>query len=87
MKVAHLMKDRLTKAVGDNIQVDDVDYWTFPDANQVKNLGADKLQFIFKNKRKSEYLMTVADAFDNVNENFLIKAPIGEVKDWLLNIK
>jgi DNA-3-methyladenine glycosylase II len=87
MKVAHLMKDRLTKAVGDNIQVDKVDYWTFPDAHQVKNLGAEKLQSIIKNKRKSEYLIAVADAFNEVNENFLIKAPIDEVKNWLLNIK
>ncbi len=87
MKVAHLMKDRLTKAVGNNIQVDEVDFWTFPDANQVKNLGVEKLQSIIKNKRKSEYLMAVADAFDEVDENFLIKAPIDEVKNWLLNIK
>ena len=87
MKVAHLMKDRLTKAVGDNIQVDEVDYWTFPNAHQVTNLGVEKLQSIIKNKRKSEYLMAVATAFDDVNENFLTKAPIEEVKDWLLNIK
>jgi DNA-3-methyladenine glycosylase II len=87
MKVAHLMKDRLTKAVGDNIQVDEVDYWTFPDAHQVKNLGVEKLQSIIKNKRKSEYLIAVANAFDEVNENFLINAPIEEVKNWLLNIK
>jgi DNA-3-methyladenine glycosylase II len=87
MKVAHLMKDRITKAVGDNILVDGVDYWTFPDANQVKNLGAEKLQSIIKNKRKSEYLIAVADAFNEVDENFLIKAPIDEIKNWLLNIK
>jgi DNA-3-methyladenine glycosylase II len=53
----------------------------------VKNLGAEKLQSIIKNKRKSEYLIAVADAFNEVNENFLIKAPIDEVKNWLLNIK
>jgi len=87
MKVAHLMKDRLTKAVGDNIQVDEVDYWTFPNAHQVTNFGVEKLQSIIKNKRKSEYLMAVATAFDDVNENFLTKAPIEDVKDWLLNIK
>ncbi len=87
MKVAHIMKKRLTKAVGDNIQVEEVDYWTFPDAHQVKNLGVEKLQSIIKNKRKSEYLIAVSDAFDGINENFLIKAPIEEVKDWLLNIK
>ena len=87
MKVAHIMKDRLIKTVGDNIQVDGVDYWSFPDAHQVKNLGSEKLQSIIKNKRKSEYLIAVADAFDDINEDFLIKAPIDEVKKWLLDIK
>ena len=46
-----------------------------------------EIQSLIKNKRKSEYLIEVANAFDEVNENFLIKAPIDQVKNWLLNIK
>jgi DNA-3-methyladenine glycosylase II len=87
MKVAHLMKERLTEAVGDNIIVDGVEYFTFPSATQINNLGVENLTKILNNSRKSEYLMNVSESFEAVDENFLRKGPIGEVKDWLLNIK
>jgi len=87
MKVAHVMKDRLTKATGDHVKIDGVDYWTFPDAHQIKSFGAEKLQSIIKNRRKSEYLIAVADAFEDVDENFLRNGPIEEVKEWLTDIK
>ena len=35
MKVAHIMKDRLIQSVGDKINIDGVDYWTFPSADQI----------------------------------------------------
>jgi DNA-3-methyladenine glycosylase II len=87
MKVAHLMKDRITKAAGDSITVEGVDYWTFPDAHQLKELGVEKLRSLIKNERKSEFLMAVADAFEVVDEDFLRKGPIEDVKEWLINIK
>jgi DNA-3-methyladenine glycosylase II len=87
MKVAHKMKNKLTEAVGDSIQVEEVDYKTFPSARQVINLGVENLVSIIKNERKSEYLIAVAEAFDRVDENFLRHGNIEEVKEWLLNIR
>ncbi len=87
MKVAHNMKERITHVVGDKITIDDVEYWTFPSANQVKNLGVEKLTTILNNRRKSEYLMNVSESFANIEEDFLRYAPLEEVKNWLLNIK
>ncbi len=87
MKAAHTIKERLTRSVGDKITVDGVDYWTFPSADQIQNLGLEKLTMILKNSRKSEYLYKVSESFAKVDEDFLRKAPIEEVKDWLLNIK
>jgi DNA-3-methyladenine glycosylase II len=87
MKVAHITKERLTEAIGDSIRVDGVDYFTFPSASQINNLGVENLKKILKNGRKSEYLMNVAESFEIVDENFLRKGPIEEVKDWLLEIK
>ncbi len=87
MKVAYTMKDRLTKAVGDHIEVDGQDYWTFPDASQIKKLSVEKLLNTIKNHRKTEYLMEVAEAFDQVDEQFLREGDISEVKNWLMNIK
>ena len=87
MKVAHIMKNKLTEAVGDSIQIEGVDYKTFPSARQVKNLGVENLVSIIRNEIKSEYLIAVAEAFDRVDESFLRHGNIEEVKEWLLNIK
>ena len=87
MKVAHNMKERLIQSVGDKISIDYVDYWTFPSADQIKNLGVENLTLILKNHRKSEYLMNVSEAFTMVEEDFLRNAPLNEVKNWLLDIK
>ena len=87
MKVAHSMKDRLMKAVGDHIEVDGIDYYTFPDSSQIKKLSAEKLLYTIKNHRKTEYLMAVAEAFGQVDEQFLREGDIEEVKNWLINIK
>ena len=87
MKVAHIMKDRLIQSVGDNIKIDGVDYWTFPSADQILNLGVEDLTTIIKNNRKSEYLFNVSESFTNVEEDFLRNAPLENVKNWLLDIK
>ncbi len=87
MKVAHTMKDRLIHSVGDNINIDDIDYWTFPSADQILNLGLENLTSIIKNSRKSEYLFNVSESFTNVEEDFLRNAPLEDVKNWLLDIK
>jgi DNA-3-methyladenine glycosylase II len=87
MKAAHTIKERLTRSVGDKITIEGVDYWTFPSADQIQDLGLEKLTFILKNSRKSEYLFNISESFAEVDEDFLRKAPIEEVKNWLLNIK
>ena len=87
MKAAHTIKERLTRSVGDKITIDGVDYCTFPSAHQIQDLGLEKLTSILKNSRKSEYLFNVSQSFADVDEDFLRKAPIEEVKNWLLNIK
>jgi len=87
MKAAHTIKERFTRSVGDKITIEGVDYWTFPSADQIQDLGLEKLISILKNSRKSEYLFNVSESFAEVDEDFLRKAPIEEVKNWLLNIK
>ncbi len=87
MKVAHIMKDRLIQSVGDNINIDGIDYWTFPSADQILNLGVEDITSIIKNTRKSEYLINVSEKFTNVQEDFLRNAPLEDVKTWLLDIK
>lgn len=87
MKVAHLMKDRLVRLLGNTIKIDGADYLAFPSPNQVKDLGSEKLISVLKNERKVEYLMAVSEAFSRVDEEFLRKGNIDEVKNWLMDIR
>lgn len=87
MKVARRMKNKLSDAVGNGIQIEGVDYRTFPSARQVKNLGVENLVSVIGNERKSEYLIAVAESFDAVDESFLRHGKIEEVKEWLMNIR
>ncbi len=48
MKVAHKMKNKLTEAAGNSIQIEGVDHKTFPSARQVKNLGTENPGFDYK---------------------------------------
>ena len=50
MKAAHQIKERLTRAVGDNITIDGVDYRTFPSPDQIIKFGNRKIFSILKNK-------------------------------------
>ena len=77
------MKKSITRALGDKITIDDVDYLTFPSANQIKKLGLEKLTKIVNNRRKSEYLMNISESFANIEEYFLRYAPLEEVKNWV----
>ncbi|MDQ1250958.1 MAG: DNA-3-methyladenine glycosylase [Euryarchaeota archaeon] len=87
MKVANKIKNKLTDTIGNIIRIEGVDYRSFPSARQIKNLGVENLISIVKNERKSEYLIAVAEAFDRADENFLRHGKIGEVKEWLMNIR
>jgi DNA-3-methyladenine glycosylase II len=86
-KVAHVMKNRLVGLLGNNIKIDGADYLAFPSPNQVKDLDSEKLISVLKNERKAEYLMAVAEAFSQVNEEFLRKGNIDEVRNWLMDIR
>jgi len=50
-------------------------------------LGVEDLKTILKNRRKSEYLLNVSESFTKVEEDLLRKAPLEDVKIWLLDIK
>lgn len=87
MNVAKKMKENLTHHMGNSIKLDDHEYWAFPSPDQILNLDFEDVVSVIKNKRKSSYLLNTAEAFSNVNEEFLRKGPIDEVKNWLLDIK
>jgi DNA-3-methyladenine glycosylase II len=68
-------------------QIEGADYLAFPSPDQIKNLDIERVNLILKNERKSEYLMALAQAFSQVDEEFLRNGNIDEVKSWLMDIR
>ena len=86
MNVARKMKENIVKKVGGQIKVNSVDYYSFPEPCSLAAVSAE-LPDLVPNKRKAEYVLSVAEAFCKVDEQWLRTAPYDEVHDWLTDIK
>lgn len=87
ISTSRTMKARITEAYGGSLMVEDVLYRAFPQPEHIAHLDFDDLNSVTGNAWKTEVLLTVARAFDQINENWLRTAPYNEVESWLLNIK
>lgn len=83
IKVKHL----LTETFGNSITVDGTIYRAFPEPAQLVAADEDKLMNVIRHARRTEYVRSVAAAFDSVDEQFLRTAPYEEVETWLQSIK
>jgi len=87
MTVSHRMKERIVQNLGGHIQLKGITYRAFPEAPKVKETPIDRLLEIVPIKRKAEYLHGVAEAFSQVNEQWLRSGKYDEVYRWLTDIK
>jgi DNA-3-methyladenine glycosylase II len=86
MAVARKMKENIIKKVGGQIEVKGVEYHSFPEPADLVAASAEMPEMV-PNKRKSEYISSVAEAFNKIDEQWLRAAPYDEVHDWLTEIK
>ncbi len=86
MAVARKMKENIVKKLGGQIKVKGVEYFSFPEPSNLVAASVELPQLV-SNKRKTEYLSGVANAFSKIDEQWLRIAPYDEVYDWLTDIK
>jgi DNA-3-methyladenine glycosylase II len=86
MSVARKMKENIVKKVGGQIKVKGLDYYSFPEPSDLAAASAELPEMV-PNKRKAEYISSVAEAFSKVDEQWLRMVPYDEVHDWLTDIK
>ena len=86
MPVARKMKENIIEKVGGQINVNGVEYRSFPEPANLM-AAAFELPKLVPNKRKAEYLAKVTEAFSTVDEEWLRAAPYDEVHEWLTGIK
>jgi DNA-3-methyladenine glycosylase II len=61
--------------------------WAFPEPGQVAGADFVILNEVIRNERKTECVISAAQAFSSVDQEFLYRAPYDEVKKWLLTIR
>ena len=86
LTVSHSMKEKIVQKFGGHINVDGIDYYSFPDPTSLPS-ECEKLLEIIHNDRKAEYLAATVKAFSSVDEKWLRNAPFDEVYSWLTEIK
>jgi DNA-3-methyladenine glycosylase II len=87
MKIAQKTKQALVEKYGSGLEVYGAVYWAFPEPMQIVVADESELLNVIRNDRRTEYLLAIARAFSEVNEEFLKTAPDEEVEAWLHNIK
>jgi DNA-3-methyladenine glycosylase II len=80
---ARRMKDALVRRAGGRLDVDGVEYLTFPEPAAVASLGPEEIERLVPGGRRGAAVYAVARAFATVDEAFLRDAPIDEVRGWL----
>jgi DNA-3-methyladenine glycosylase II len=86
MKVARRMKQALVERYGDRVEMDGRELWAFPEPSDMAGASEAEIQPLLNNERRSRAVAAVAQAFNEVDEQWLRTAPILEVEQWLLAI-
>jgi DNA-3-methyladenine glycosylase II len=85
--VARGLKRALVAEFGREIRHEGVTYAAFPEAADLADRPAEALAPIVGTERRAEYLLNVARAFAEVDEQWLRAAPYDDVAAWLRGVK
>ncbi|OJV94723.1 MAG: hypothetical protein BGO39_22210 [Chloroflexi bacterium 54-19] len=85
--VSRRMKESLVKYFDRKIEWDGQTLWAFPEPAQVAVADFAIMNEVIRNERKTESVMSAAQVFSMVDEDFLYNAPYEKVKKWLLTIR
>ena len=83
MGAAQRVKQSITKKFGTTIEIEHQTYRAYPEATRLAQASAEDLMPLVRNKRRVEFLMAVAKAFNEIDEHFLRTAKYDEVEAWL----
>ena len=87
MNMAQKTKQALIEKYGSKLEVHGNVYRAFPEAIQIAVADYDELLQVIRNDRRTEYLIAAAQAFSEVDDEFLKTASDEEVEAWLRSIK
>lgn len=86
MPIAKRMKANLVESYGTSLEIDGITYRTFPEPTKLIEAKEDNLMKVVKNSRRTKYLISAAEAFSDVDEEFLRTGKYEDVEAWLDSI-
>lgn len=86
MPIAKRMKAKLVESYGTSLEIDGITYRTFPEPTRLIEVKEDNLMKVIKNSRRTKYLISAAEAFSDVDEEFLRTGKYEDVAAWLDSI-
>lgn len=86
MPIAKRMKANLVESYGTSLEIDGITYRTFPEPTKLIETKEDNLVKVVKNSRRTKYLISAAEAFSDVDEEFLRTGKYEDVEAWLDSI-
>lgn len=86
MPIAKRMKAKLVESYGTSLDIDGITYRTFPEPTKLIEASEDNLMKLIKNSRRTKYLISAAEAFSGVEEEFLRTGKYEDVAAWLDSI-
>lgn len=86
MPIAKRMKARLVESYGTSLEIDGTTYRAFPEPTKLIEAKEDNLMKVIKNSRRTKYLISAAEAFGDVDEEFLRTGKYEDVEAWLDSI-
>ena len=78
--------DNIAASIGGSIDFKGHHFLAFPEAHTIVS-NKEKLSSLISNHRKREYILSAAEAFENVDPEFLRSGPYDKVFAWLEDIK
>ncbi|MEN0658469.1 hypothetical protein NST11_03515 [Caldifermentibacillus hisashii] len=85
--IAKEIKMRFCENFGQSLEINNQCYSAFPEPVNILRASEEEVAEMVKNKRKTQYLMSVCEAFSDVDEQFLTDGDYDEVEYWLKAIK
>jgi DNA-3-methyladenine glycosylase II len=87
MTISKRMKTKLVESYGTSLEIDGITYRAFPEPTKLIEAKEDNIMKVIKNSRRTKYLISAAEAFGDVDEEFLRTGKYEEVEAWLDSIK
>ena len=87
LALSRKQKSAITKSYGEDIKLDGTTYWAFPDHGRLAEVGFEEVAKVINNRRKSEYLVSLLNAYPELDQEEMMKLDYEQAKQRLMQIK